>query len=63
GALAVAPWGVSSFAVAKVRRKTNTNQISRRKRRSKQALSAIHFPLKQRITEAKSFFSFEGNWG
>ena len=32
GALAVAQWGVSSFAVAKVRRKTNTNQISRRKR-------------------------------
>ena len=34
GALAVAPWGLSSFAVAKVRRKSNTNQISRRKRHS-----------------------------
>ncbi len=57
GALAVAPWGVSSFAVAKVRRKTNTNQISRRKRCREQALSAIHYPLKQQITGAKSFFS------
>ena len=34
--------GVSSFAVAKVRRKSNTNQISRRKRRSEWVPSAIH---------------------
>ena len=61
GALAVAPWGLSSFAVAKVRRKSNTNQISRRKSRSEWALSAIHYPLEQRITEAKSFFSFKEN--
>ena len=50
--------GVSSFAVAKVRRKSNTSQISRRKRRSEWALSAIHQAVRQRITEAKSFFSF-----